>query len=524
MLDDFGYSQISYNSRNISEKDYDPLFLKFVLENNDYYPEQALEFSRQATPTLSRMAKEGVMFTNAFTSSNLCAPSRIGIATGIQQNRWGIYRNVDCEALGIKPGSHLAEKLHNAGYHTAHIGKWHIGRRDQSMVAGFMQKHGIKDSAGIYPPVIRFPEVRKDLNKNGYMGSCIPENNPLNNGFDYYHGYNTWESPFYNADNIWNGFNHVPPDPRYNTNVFTEQALSFMEKSIHDKKPFYVQLHYHAVHAPLQPKAPGAYYNRFNAESFVLNNFYAHVFGVDENVRKIENFLKEKGVAENTLIVFTSDNGGSIGHRSTLPGNAPYRGHKGMHLMGGIKVPMFFYWPKGIQKPSVNKQLVSTLDILPTILDASGINVPENIDGRSLLPFLKNQSENPVHDYLFWSGIHARTWGFMRQYNNFSEVPSRDQAPYAWVVVKGDYLLRYISETKKGLYQDLPEGKPAFFEMYNINIDQGEKVNLVEKEPERFEELKLIWENEARELPPPVQIGRHFWEKIVPENNIYRNQ
>jgi uncharacterized sulfatase len=523
MVDDFGYSQIAYNSEIISAEDYDPLFLKYTLEKGDYSPEQALEFSHLATPTLSRMAKEGVIFTNAFASSNLCAPSRIGIATGIQPNRWGIYRNIDCEAHGPKPGSLLVEKLHNAGYATAHIGKWHIGSHDQSMVPEFMKKHGIKDSAGIYPPLAKFPKVRKDLNENGFMGSCVPEHHALNNGFDYYYGYNMWESPFYNATNIWEGFEHVPPNPEYNTDLFTDKAIQFMEKSIEREQPFYVQLHLHAVHVPLDPKAPGKYYNKFNSESFILNNFYAHVFGVDENVHRIEEFLKERRVAENTIIVFTSDNGGSIGGRSTMPGNAPYRGHKGMYLMGGIKVPLFFYWPAGIKSPAVNKQLASTMDILPTVVDAAGIYPPENIDGKSLLPYLENTSQKPVHKYLVWSGIHGRTWGFMRQNNNFPEVRSRDQAPYAWVVISDNYALRFISETKKTLYKDLPNGKSAFYEMYNINEDPGERRNFMNEKPELFNELKLIWETEAMEYPPPYKIGKEFWEQIVPENNIYKN-
>ena len=515
MLDDFGYSQIAYNSEWISAQDYDPLFLEFTLENGDYEPEEALEFSRRATPTLSRMAEEGVMFTNAFASSNLCAPSRIGIATGIQQNKWGIYRNVDCEAHGPKPGSLLVEKLHNSGYATAHIGKWHIGSRDESMISEYMKKHGIEDSAGFYPPLSQYPEIRRELNENGFMGSCVPEHHALNNGFDYYYGYNMWESPFYNATNVWEGFEHVPPNPEYNTDLFTNLAIGFIDKSIKNEKPFYVQLHYHAVHAPLDPKAPDAYYNLFDSESFILNNFYAHVFGVDENVKKLENFLKEKGIAENTIIVFTSDNGGSIGRRSTLPGNAPYRGHKGMYLMGGIKVPLFFYWPSGIAKPQKNEQLVSALDILPTVLDASGIQFPENIDGKSLLPFLKNQAKNPVHDYLVWSGIHARTWGFMQQNNILSEVPSRDRAPFAWVVIKDNYALRYIAETPENQYKDIPNGKPAFYELYKIDEDPGEQHDLFDKKPEVVEELKSIWDNEAVNYPPPVAIGREKWEQIV---------
>ena len=515
MLDDFGYSQIAYNSEQISSDDYDPLFLEFTLERGDYSPEEALEFSRRATPTLSRMAKEGVMFTNSFASSNLCAPSRIGIATGIQQNKWGIYRNVDCEAHGPKPGSLLVEKLHEAGYATAHIGKWHIGSRDQSMVSEYMKRHGIKDSAGIYPPLSKYPEIRKELIKNGFMGSCVSEHHALNNGFDYYYGYNMWESPFYNAKNVWEGFEHVPPKPEYNTDLFTNLALDFIDESLEKEKPFYVQLHYHAVHAPLDPKAPDAYYDAFDSESFILNNFYAHVFAVDENVKKLENYLKEKGVAENTIIVFTSDNGGSIGGRSTLPGNAPYRGHKGMYLMGGIKVPLFFYWPSGIPNPQKNEQLVSALDILPTVLDASGIQPPDEIDGKSLLPYLKNQSNDPVHDYLIWSGIHARAWGFMSRIAFNPPLVSREMAPYAYVVIKDNYALRFVAETKEGLYKDIPEGKPAFYEMYDFKEDPGEKNNLIKKDKSQlFQELKTIWEQEARNLPPPYKVGRDKWEKL----------
>jgi arylsulfatase len=482
MVDDFGYSQIAYNSEKITADDYDPLFLKFSLENGDYSPEQALEFSRRATPTLSRMANEGITFTNAFASSNLCAPSRIAIATGIQPNKWGIYRNIDCEARGPNPGSLLVENLHNAGYATAHIGKWHIGSRDKS---------------------------------TSEPGSCLPEHHALNNGFDYYYGYNTWQSPFYNADNIWEGFTHLPPNPTYNTDLFTDLALNFIDKSIKEDKPFYVQLFYHAVHGPLDPKAPDQYYDKFDSESFNLNNFYAHVLAVDENVRKLEAYLKDKGIDENTMIVFTSDNGGSIGERSTLPGNAPYRGHKGMYLMGGIKVPLFFYWPDGIKTPSKNKQLVSGLDILPTILDATGNMPPENIDGKSLLSYLKNNSEEAVHDYLIWSGIHATTWGFMKQNDVYSENPSRNGAPFAWVVIKDNFALRFIAETIPGLYKDKIEGLPSYYELYNIDVDPGERKDLLQENPGIFRDLKSIWEKESGNYPPPVTSEKVKWEQIV---------
>lgn len=521
MMDDLGYSQVGFNSEGISSDDYDTLLLQFTLRTGDYDPEKALEFSRRASPTLSRMAKEGVIFTNAFSPCNLCAPSRIAIATGIMPNRLGIYRNIDTEARGPDQHSLLVEKLQEAGYATAHIGKWHLARRDSQLFFRFMKKYGftrIPENARQNPD---FRQMQKELADSGFTGSVNPEQNPLNNGFDYYYGYNTWESPFYNANNVWEGFRHLEKNPVYNTDLFTEKAMGFIEQSVEEGKPFYVQLHYHAVHSPLEPKAPDNYYNKFDSESFVLNNFYAHINAVDENILRIENFLKEKGKAENTLFVFTSDNGGAVGGRSCMPGNAPYRGHKGMYLMGGIKVPFIFYWPEGIKKPNASKMLVSTFDILPTALDAAGCDLPEMLDGKSLLPLLKGTSDTPVRDYLIHSGIHARTWGFMNETTTESEGASRDHAPASWTVIKDGLILRYISETDPGMYTDLPDGLPAHYELYNYESDPGERINLIGNYPEKVKELKAIWEKEAVSFPPPVKWRRDRWEAIVPADNKY---
>lgn len=525
MLDDLGYSQVAWNSRRITADDYDPKFLDYTLERGDYQPDQALEFSRIATPTMTKMAMEGLNFNNAFVPSNLCAPSRIGIATGILQNRWGIYRNIDTEAHGPKPNSLLVEILQEVGYRTAHIGKWHIGSRDRSMIPRYMEKHGIeKNSEEDYPPLEEHPEIRQALNENGFMGSSIPEHHALNNGFDFYYGYNMWESPFYDAENVWNGFEHAGIIREYNTDHFTEKAFDFIEESVEEQKPFFIQLHYHAVHGPLDPKAPDRYYDKFDSESYRLNNFYAHIYGVDENVRRLKELLEEKGLIENTLVVFTSDNGGAVGGFSSLPGNAPYRGHKGNYFLGGIKVPMFISWPGMIEDPVESDHLVSALDIMPTVIDAAGGSLPANIDGKSLLPILKGTSDDPVREYLLWSGVHARMWGFTNQTSFLTPYEEREQAPAAWGVVKDGYIMRYVSETKPGLYKEIPEGRPPSYELYNYITDPGETVNLFEKEPEIAKELLDIWEKEARSFPPPVRWRRDRWGEIVPIDNKHRTE
>lgn len=524
MMDDYGYGQLAAHSRELAVEDFDPLFVADVAEHNDYAPEEALSMSQLATPTLTRLADDGVLFYNAFTSSNLCAASRLGVATGILQNRWGVYRNIDAERHGPKPGTHLAEKLQQAGYATAHIGKWHIGTRDQQLVAEKLRENDLPDTLSYYQVRQAHPEVGEAIKNSGYEGSVIDAHHPLNNGFDYYFGYNTWESPFYNATNVWENHEYAGPVEEYNTDVFTAKAADFIKESMEAGKPFYVQLHMHAVHAPLAPKAPDEYLDRFQSESFILNNFYAHVFAVDESVRKLEELLREKGQAENTIIVFTSDNGGSIGGRSCLPGNAPYTGHKGNYLQGGIRVPLIFHWPAGIEGGRQLQQLASAMDILPTVIEAAGAKLPAGLDGQSLLPLLQGTSDAPVHDYLLWAGIHARAWGFLHRTATMPPLQARERAPAAWAVIKDDWLLRYVDDIPAGLYRDLPDGQPGTLSLYRYPDDPREEHDLTEGEAAVVEELRAIWEEEAINFPPPVRWGRDKWAGIVPAGNAYREE
>jgi uncharacterized sulfatase len=483
MLDDLGYSQVEPYARGLTPADCDPALLAHVKENSDYTPEQAFELVKIATPTLSRMADEGVRFNNAFACSNLCAPSRIGVATGILQNRWGIYRNIDTEAHGLNPHSHLAERVKAQGYATAHIGKWHIGTRDPNL--------------------------------HWASGSVLPKDNPLNNGFDYYFGYNMWESPYYNATNVWENFEHAGKVTGYNTDVFTDKALNFMEESIAAGKPFYVQLHYQAVHGPLWPRAPEKYFSRFTTDSTTLNKFYAHVFAVDENVRRIEDFLKEKGQNENTLYIFTSDNGGTPGGPSALPGNAPFSGHKGMMNLGGFRVPLFFYWPGKIHEPLVKDQLVSTLDILPTVVDAVGGTLPDGLDGKSLLPQILNNSEEPVRPYFAVAGIHSRMWAFHSQSLLIDKYKARELEPAGFDVVNDRYILRYVGKAPSGLYKDAPDGVGSYFALYDYTKDPLEQNNIIKQYPEVAKELKQIWAKESQNFPKPVAWDVEKWEEIM---------
>ena len=515
MMDDLGYGQFGINNDTLQTSDFDPYFVELVKAHQDYTPEKALEFSKIAIPTMNKLASDGVRFSHAYTSSNLCAPSRLGIATGILQNKLGVYRNTDAEERGPDPGSHLAEILKETGYATAHIGKWHIGRRKHQMLIDASQRHGVTDTLSYQQIQRHHPEIYQELLQEGYYGSVIDAHHPLQNGFDYYYGYNNWASQFYNSTLVWENYKHAGKQKGYNSDVFTDQALAFMQEQISENRPFYVQLHYHAVHDSLQPKAPDKYYNRFKSNSYDLNNFYAHVYGVDFNVNRIVEYLKSSQELKNTLIVFTSDNGAQAGGPSVLPGNAPFAGHKGTYYQGGFRVPLFFHWPTGIPKPQKLAQTVSTMDILPTLIDAAGATVPADIDGKSLLSLINHTNQSTIHDHLVWAGLHARAWGFLLNTSFKTHGTERNYAPPAWVVVKDPYLLRYVGTIEPDVYHELPQGGPPVYELYNYKIDPAEKMNLAEAMPEKVKELSAIYFHESTNFPPPVVWKRSKWEEIV---------
>jgi uncharacterized sulfatase len=387
MMDDFGVGQFAPLSSHITESSFDPQFQKFVEARGLYTPEQALKASRAAMPTLMKLSEQGITFTNAYTSAALCAPSRCGIATGMHQNRFGMYENSDVTSgEGIPVKYILAPHFQNAGYATAQIGKWHLGPLDNVQYEKVLRKYKIPTNTG--PAALRqnYSLVYWELDEAGYFGSVVHSRHPLQNGFDYYYGYNYHQSKFYDETNVWEGYKHAGKQEGYNTEVFTDKAISFIEKSMTSGKPFFVNISYHAVHGPLNPQAPDIYFDHFEGYPPALRNFYAHVFAVDQAIEKIIRILEQYGALPNTCIVFTSDNGAAVSAANTMPGNAPHRGQKGQYVQGGFKVPLLYYWPGRIHSGRQSDALVSLLDILPTAMDAAGLKIPKKIDGKSLLP------------------------------------------------------------------------------------------------------------------------------------------
>ena len=528
LMDDLGYGQLGLYNDTLSVEDFDPHFVHLVDSLQGYALEKSLEFTKRAIPTITQLAERGLVFSQAFTSSNICAPSRLGIATGILQNRWGIYTNRDCENSGLRPGTHLAEKFKALNYQTAHIGKWHIGKKNQRLRNEVIRQHDIDPNIPLSEIWSNHPELLRELEINGYLGSVDPAQHPLQNGFDYYYGYNYWASQYYNSTNVWENYTHAGVQAGYNTDVFTDRALDFMEQQLDDENQFYVQLHYHAVHDSVEPQAPARYFDHFDADSYDLNNFYAHVYAVDFNLNRIVQFLKSRGAYENTLIIFTSDNGAMCGgvydgHKSgsPLPGNAPFAGQKGTFFQGGIRVPMFMHWPAGLHQTGWTDALVSTMDILPTAIEAAGGMVPNEIDGRSLIPLFSGSANQEIHDHLIWSGVHSYRWGFLVTKTTKTHDDEFPFAPSAWAMIKDDHLLRFVGSIPPDIYHDHLGGRGPALTLHHIQNDPGERQDVTQQNLTLVNEMKQLYYEKARDFPPPITWQEDKWKEVVDSSVLY---
>lgn len=491
IMDDFGVGQFAPAVQKLSVEQMDPALLGFVRQQKKTYtPEQALDFAKRAMPTLLELSRAGATFRNAFAPSNVCAPARAGILTARLPNRHGMYENDDTETTGFAPGTMLAPLLQKAGYATGSIGKWHVGPRDAALANG-------------------------EYAKTAYLGSVKESHHPLNNGFDSWFGYNHWVSPFYNAENIWNNHEYAGKQPRYNTELFADKALAFIQQAREKQKPFFLHLAFQAVHNPLNPKAPDEYFNKFPSDNFDLSNFYAHVNAVDTAIGRIRTALGPEW--DNTLLLFCGDNGAPVDVSNPLPGNAPYTGQKGMFREGGIRVPLLIHWPAKWRGGAQDRtELVSTMDLMPTALEAAGLAVPKDLDGRSLVGLLSG-TQTKVHDHLLWAGIHARYWGFLHTtiIGGVNSIERRNESPAAGVITDGRYLLRYVTATPAGLFTEVQDGAPSRWEMYDLREDPQEAHNIIGQLPQVAAQLQKAFYAQARHWPPPTHWRQDRWRELM---------
>ncbi len=331
------------------------------------------------TPQIDSIAKAGARFTDAYVSSPVCLPSRACLMTGRYPQRFGVETlGGDKASPDVQIGLPVAEKtlaarLKSAGYATGAVGKWHLGEKEPFR--------------------------------------------PLRRGFDEFFGFLQGATPYLPGNStgkeqrlMLRGDTPLQEN-EYLTDAFGREAVDFIRR--HAEKPFFLYLAFNAVHAPVQ--ATEAYLERCKNIAPQQRAYAAMAVALDDNVGKVLQSLRDLKLADNTLIFFVSDNGGP---QPTGASNAPLRGHKYDVYEGGIRTPFLVQWSGHFPGGQVHKQLVSTMDIVPTALAAAGVPpLPAaETDGISLLPLLTSQPDASTRDRLFWrygpkhSAVRVGNW------------------------------------------------------------------------------------------------------------------
>ena len=385
-----------------------------------------------STPNLDELARTGVLFSQGYVSDPTCGPSRAGLITGRYQQGFGFEENnvpgfmsANSAELGDEMGLPvdevtMADHLKALGYATAMFGKWHLGHGDQfhPLERGFDEFVGFRGGARSY---FAYPDGRADR----------PENR-LERGFGEYREHDG-----------------------YLTDALADEAVAFIERSA--DRPFFVFLSFNAVHTPMEAAEPDL--ALFPELTGLRRQLAAMTLALDRASGTLLDRLDELGLSENTIVVFTNDNGGPTDRNGSS--NYPFAGTKSNHLEGGIRVPLVMRWPAKLSAGDVYGNPVSTLDLLPTFYAAAGGDLASlgDIDGVNLLPFVRGESRGRPHKTLFWKkDVRA-------------------------AVRDGDWkLLRFA---------DRPP------ELYNLDGDRAEQNNLAADNPERVATLfqKLFaWE------------------------------
>ncbi|XMO85870.1 sulfatase-like hydrolase/transferase [Algibacter sp. AS12] len=423
------------------------------------------------TPNLDKLSREGVKFTQGYVTDATCGPSRAGLITGKYQQRFGYqeinvpgYMSENSKYLGDDMGLPLDQKtiadyLKKLGYKNAVYGKWHLGNADRfhPLKRGFDEFYGFRGGARSYFPYKNFNGVHHD---------------------------NKMERNFGNFE-----------EPKgYATDVLADEAISFIEKN--KNNPFFIYLAFNAVHTPMDAldedleKFPNLIGKRKEVAAMTL--------ALDRACGKVLDKLKELGIDDNTIIVFSNDNGGPTDKNASL--NLPLSGTKSNHLEGGLRVPYLIKWPKKFKAGTVYNYPVSTFDLLPTFYAAGGGDVKdlEDVDGVNLIPFVDGSNEARPHKYLFWKKearavCRDNDWKLIR----FADRPAELYDLSKDITEQNNLAFQELERTKemfKKLFDwELTQERPLWmlkqqFEKYDIDrMDRYRTPELVKKEMEKYQ-------------------------------------
>lgn len=436
-------------ANNVQAQEQPPLNIVLInlddAGNGDFSFKGAIDYQ---TPHIDQLAAEGMSMTNFYAIQPISGASRAGLMTGCYPNRIGFaYAPNPNSKIGISDKEEtIAELLKTKGYATAIFGKWHLGdaKKFLPLQHGFDEYYGLPYSNDMWPyhPQYKFPDL------------------PLIEGNKVI-GYNTDQSKL--------------------TTDYTTHAVDFIQRKTKEAIPFFLYLAHSMPHVPL------AVSDKFKGKS--AQGLYGDVMmELDWSVGEIIKTLKENGVEDRTLVILTSDNGPWANYGNHAGSSGGLREAKATTFNGGMRVPCLFYWKGTIAPGKICNDLMSNIDILPTLTELTGAPQPKlKTDGLSMVPILKGEHKGAIREslclYYHKNSMEAVTDGrykliFPHKYVSYeTNIPGNDGRP-----------------------GELGKKEITSCELYDLRRDPGERVNVISQHPDIVEKLSKIANDYREEL------------------------
>lgn len=434
--------------------------------------------SKVATPHLDSLAAEGIKLTEFYVAQPVCTASRAALLTGTYPNRIGVHKAFfPGQEVGLNPQEEtLAELLREEGYRTALFGKWHLGHLPDFLPTrqGFDEFYGIPYSNDMWP------------------------------GHPQQEHFNFDPLPLFEGEKIVDSVGEA--EQKALTTLLTERAVAFINEN--RERPFFLYLAHPQPHVPLFVS------EKFRGKSG--HGLYGDVIQeLDWSVGEVVQALRKNGLEENTLVIFTSDNGPWLPYGNHAGSAAPFREGKGTTFEGGVRVPFIAKYPPLFPKGRTIETAVMAIDLLPSISALTGAKLPElEIDGKNALPVFSGKSiASPQEAYYFYYNVnelHAVRYGDWKMYfpHSYGSVTSQDAG-------------------QGGLPGAITPGKITSPELYLLKKDPQEINNLIDEFPEIAAKIQALAEEKRKELGDALKgiegkenrpVGSLAWDKS-PEHN-----
>lgn len=491
------------------QKDDLPNIIIFYTDDQGYNDLSCFGASDFSTPNIDKLAQEGTRFTSFYVSNSVCMPSRASLLTGTYP-----ARNLTTVGLPdtLPSAFHDVKKL-DYKYFKRPEQTFFQEIEEDSLAKLILQRDGLHMDEYTIAEILKQKNYKTAMFGKWHLG-YFPEFWPGKQGFDYYYGIPYSHDMYPGNNNPWAIENHAyfPPlpliendsiikfDPDFTalTPNYTQKAKKFIQQN--KNNPFFIYMAYNLPHVPLAAS------KKFKKNK--ANSLYGNVMEeIDWSVGEIINLIKSKNLEQNTLVFFASDNGPWLCYGNHAGKAAPLREGKGTVFEGGVRVPAIIKWPGVIPAGKTYQNPAMTIDILPTIADATNTKVPPHkIDGQSLLPELTGRQKGNSRSYLFYGGG-----------NSIDEREVLAIRKGKWKLVF-PHTFKSLNGTKPGM-----DGQAALYKtlttdtaLYNLYKDTAEQVNVKGKFPEVVKQLTIIAKTVDEEIKANRRPAAYYM------NNLYK--